>query len=105
MATEKQINANRANSLKSTGPRTTDGKTRAALNAIKTGVYATSMIIAGEKREALDDLVIDYYSTYDPLTPAARFHLDQMIRADWISRRLVSVETKIMNFRMQHTFK
>ena len=40
MATEKQIAANRANALLSTGPRTAEGKARAAMNAYDHGMCA-----------------------------------------------------------------
>ena len=41
MATERQIEANRKNALKSTGPKTEEGKRRASMNAIKNGRYVT----------------------------------------------------------------
>ncbi len=41
MATEAQINANRENAKKSTGPRTPEGKRRSSCNATQNGAYAT----------------------------------------------------------------
>ena len=38
MASEAQIRANRANALRSTGPRTARGKARSALNGLKHGL-------------------------------------------------------------------
>ena len=40
MSSLKQINANRKNSKKSTGPLTDTGKAKVSLNAIKHGLYA-----------------------------------------------------------------
>jgi hypothetical protein len=37
MSTEAQINANRLNAQKSTGPRTPEGKAASSLNALKSG--------------------------------------------------------------------
>ncbi len=48
MTTEAQIEANRANAQKSTGPRTPEGKATVAQNAIKHGLLARQAVIAGE---------------------------------------------------------
>ena len=40
MATAKQIEANRLNALKSTGPRTVEGKSASRLNAVTHGLAA-----------------------------------------------------------------
>jgi hypothetical protein len=44
MATEKQINANRKNAQKSTGPKTAEGKAAVSQNAVKHGLFAESVI-------------------------------------------------------------
>ena len=51
MATEAQIAANRANSLRSTGPRSIAGKCRSRANAIKHGLCASTVVI--EDAEAI----------------------------------------------------
>jgi hypothetical protein len=43
--TTKRISANRRNALKSTGPRTEEGKARASLNALKHGLRASSLAL------------------------------------------------------------
>lgn len=48
MLSEKQLQANRANSLKSTGPTTQAGRTRSSLNALKHGCTSQTMIFPGE---------------------------------------------------------
>jgi hypothetical protein len=51
MATEAQIEANRINAQKSTGPRTPEGKERASQNALKHGLLAKDAVVVGEEPE------------------------------------------------------
>ena len=48
MSTKAQINANRRNSKKSTGPQTTSGKAAASKNAVKHGLFDHRATIHGE---------------------------------------------------------
>jgi hypothetical protein len=48
MASVAQIQANRSNAQKSTGPRTAEGKERASRNALKHGLLAREAVIQGE---------------------------------------------------------
>ncbi len=54
MATEAQINANRQNAEKSTGPRTPEGKAAVSQNAVKHGLFVTPMVITGEDQARFD---------------------------------------------------
>jgi hypothetical protein len=55
MTSQKKTEANRRNSLKSTGPRTEDGKARSSMNALKHGVLFVPPVLPGvEKRETWD---------------------------------------------------
>ena len=56
MSTLKQIEANRLNAKKSTGPRTAEGKAAVRLNALKHGLFALDPIIEGEKPAHFDAL-------------------------------------------------
>ena len=47
MATDRQIEANRKNAQKCTGPRTEKGRARSSQNALKTGLDAKSVRIPG----------------------------------------------------------
>ena len=43
MSTRRQIEANRRNAQKSTGPPSVTGKAASSMNALKTGIYAKSL--------------------------------------------------------------
>ena len=54
MASAAQIQANRSNARKSTGPRTPEGKERASHNATKHGLLAREAVIQGEDPEEFE---------------------------------------------------
>src|SRR5687767_2684006 len=47
MTTDRQLAANRANALRSTGPRTQDGKAIVARNPIRHGLLSSAPVIPG----------------------------------------------------------
>ena len=59
MTSTKQIEANRRNSLKSTGPRTPEGKAVASLNNLRHGLRARTVVLPGEKPEEFHQLCND----------------------------------------------
>jgi hypothetical protein len=92
MASPAQINANRANSLKSTGPRSAEGKSASRFNALKHGMDAASIVIPGEDPAEYEALAAHYLDEYHPQSASESFHVDAMLRADWQKRRLQAVE-------------
>ncbi len=50
MSTTEQINANRQNAQKSTGPKTNEGKAAVSKNAVKHGLFAAEAVIEGENQ-------------------------------------------------------
>jgi hypothetical protein len=95
MATSAQINANRLNAQKSTGPRTAEGKATSSQNAFKSGIDAQSQIAPGDNPADLLQLQSDYFAQFNPRTPEERFHVDSLIRNEWTLRRLFRVEAQM----------
>ncbi len=98
MPTLSQIEANRRNSQKSTGPRSPEGKAISRFNALKSGVNAKSQVIPGEDASALDALASDYHLQFQPATPLECFLVDSLVNADWQLRRLRRVEAQLWGF-------
>ena len=48
MATKTQLEANRANARRSTGPKTASGKARSSMNGLKHGLTAETIVIGDE---------------------------------------------------------
>src|SRR5260370_5494091 len=92
MASPAQIAANRANAQKSTGPRSAEGKSASRFNALKHGIDAASVVIPGEDPAEYEALAADYRRDFRPQSPSEIFHVDTMLRADWLKRRLQLVE-------------
>ena len=83
MATEKQIAANRRNSLKSTGPRTEAGKGRSSQNAVKYGIYAERLAPAEAYSPRFRALLRHLCNEYNPLDPSQRELVESMAAARW----------------------
>ncbi len=96
MATERQIEANRLNAQKSTGPRTPEGKAAVRFNALKHGLDAGLLVIPGEDPEELDALIFEYYEQFRPETPVSRYLVDTLVQCDWSRRRLSRLEANII---------
>ena len=88
MATERQIQANRQNAQKSTGPVTPEGKKASALNALKSGLYAHNELLPWENEDDYAELVATMYRQFAPASPLAVHYLDDAISSMWEVRRI-----------------
>ncbi len=97
MASLKQIEANRRNAQRSTGPRTPEGKAAVCHNALATGIYAKHHVVAHtEDPKALDRLVAEYYQRFAPSTPEQRCLVDCLIADEWRLRRFLRAEGEML---------
>ena len=101
MATIQQIEANRLNAQKSTGPRSVEGKAVSCFNAIKTGIDAKSQIIRGEDPAELQTLTAEYQQRWQPATPEQRLLVDTLIDCEWLLRRFRKAEAQLWQYKMQ----
>ncbi|MBV8732274.1 MAG: hypothetical protein JO336_20890 [Acidobacteriia bacterium] len=94
MATLRQVEANRQNALKSTGPITAQGKETVSGNSIRHGLRSRKVILKGEDPAEFDQLAGDLESEWQPHSPTERHYLLQMVIAQW---KLVRVEVAEAN--------
>ena len=92
MATEKQIEANRRNALKSTGPRTEEGRAAVRFNGLKHGLSAKSLCLPGDDPEELDAFLDNYEADYCPINQTEAELVMQIAMATWRLRRFRRVE-------------
>jgi len=99
MTSHAQIEANRLNSQKSTGPTSPEGKAASSLNALKSGIHATSHIIPGENPAELAALTAAFLLEFQPADPNQLALVDTLIAAEWTQRRLRRIEAELWNSR------
>ena len=100
MATEKQITANRANALKSTGPRTPDGKLISSLNSLRHGMLAKSLLIRGESLDRFRALLATFYLHFQPRNAVENGLVDSLAAARWRQMRYTSVDSAGINLEI-----
>jgi hypothetical protein len=100
MATQRQIEANRLNSQKSTGPRTPEGKAVSSQNALKSGLDADSQFVIGESGDEFAALQHEYITRFQPLTPEERFQVDTLLRNEWMLRRFFRAEAHLWEYHV-----
>jgi hypothetical protein len=93
MATSRQIAANRANSQKSTGPKTPEGKAKCSLNATSHGFTASALFLEHEDREAFAALLSDLVGEFQPATPTEQILVEKMVLSQWNSLRAIRLQT------------
>jgi hypothetical protein len=88
MATPRQIEANRRNAQKSTGPRTKEGKERSRFNGVKHGMTATFDILPGEDAEAYRERLDAFMADFKPRDAFERELVEQIVQASWLLDRV-----------------
>ncbi len=71
MATPRQIEANRRNAQKSTGPRTAEGKDRSRFNGVTHGMTAKFDVLPGEDGAALTGRIDAWTADFQPRTSSS----------------------------------
>jgi hypothetical protein len=98
MASLRQIEANRRNAARSTGPTTPEGKAASSLNALKTGIHSNTSVLPCEDPAAHQALIDRYYARFSPTLPEERVYVDELIRCEWLIRRLRRTETELYGY-------
>ena len=89
-SSSSKINANRANSRKSTGPRTLSGRRTASLNAARHTILSKKVVLPGIER--VDDWEAHRQATHEDLAPVGYLEANLADRVAFILWRLARVE-------------
>jgi hypothetical protein len=99
MTSPRQLEANRGNALKSTGPRTINGKQASRRNALSHGLTAETLIEPLEDPEAYRAFEAAIVAEYLPQSPVEKELVHRLASLFWRLRRATSIETGLL--RMQ----
>jgi hypothetical protein len=95
-ASERKIQANRRNALRSTGPKTERGKRTVARNAIKHGLLAREVVItAGDGKESSEEfhaLVGQLWEDYKPVGVVEESLVETIAACWWRKARVLRAE-------------
>jgi hypothetical protein len=91
----------RVNGAKSRGPKTSEGKTRSSLNALKHGRYAiNAIVLSNEDAEALEELVAHYVCRIQPTDPVEYSLTRELASIDWRLTRVFALDTRMLDREM-----
>ena len=94
MSTQSQIDANRQNATKSTGPKTPEGKANSSRNAVKHGLTSDQLTVPHlEEKEEYETLLADLMGEFQPATPHEKILVERMAHNQWISLRALKLQT------------
>src|SRR3954471_21886729 len=101
MTTFKQIEANRRNALKSTGPTSAEGKQRSRCNAVRHGLTAETVIGALEDAEDYKAFEATIIADYDAQSAVERELVLRLASLLWRLRRATTMETGLLQIQCE----
>src|SRR5580700_4965205 len=102
MTTFRQIEANRRNATKSTGPVTEEGKQRSRCNAVRHGLTAETVIGALEDAEDYTAFEAAIVADYDAQSAVERELVLRLSSLLWRLRRTTTIETGLFKIQAAH---
>ncbi len=102
MTSFRQIEANRRNARKSTGPTTEEGKQRSRCNAVRHGLTAETVIGALEDAEDYKAFEAAIIADYDAQSAVERELVLRLASLLWRLRRATTMETGLFDIQADH---
>ena len=101
MATEAQINANRRNAERSTGPSTPEGKANSSRNGLIHGMAAGKHLLPGEDPCDFFTLLQDFRARFQPADPVEDGLVVRLAAEEWRLRRFPVMEVEVFHSRFR----
>ena len=101
MSSIAQILANRQNAQKSTGPKSTEGKTVVAKNAIKHGLFAIETVIKGENQADFELFREKLLEEFDPQGAVEIMLAERIVSLGWRLKRIVCIQDQVFDVMIE----
>jgi hypothetical protein len=102
MTSFRQIDANRRNARKSTGPKTAEGKLRSRCNALRHGLTAETVVTALEDAADYAEFEAAVTADYDAPSAIERELVLRLASLLWRLRRATMIETGLFEIQAKH---
>ena len=102
MATAAQIDANRRNAEKSTGPRTPEGRKKSRFNALDHGCRANILVLPTEEFGEYESKCQAWKLSFKPRNPAEEFLIDRIVTLGCLTKRIDQAQTARLATRMHY---
>lgn len=94
MTTRRQAEANRQNALRSTGPRTPEGRAASSRNAVRHGVLSNNFVAEHEDHDTFQRLLEGLVAEFEPETAIESLLVERLAMLFWRERRLAVAESE-----------
>lgn len=99
---QSQLDANRRNAQKSTGPRTPEGKAKSRENALKHGLSSRRTVLACENLAEFQQLHSDLIKGFAPANPQESMLVAQVAKCYWSLTRAQAIECSTFELGIEH---
>ncbi len=99
--TSRQLEANRKNGAKSTGPKTPEGKRKSSQNSLKHRMTALDVVLSTENPDEYNLMRSAYHGDFAPVGRVESDLVDEMVTAKWRQRRCCCFEKDIINQKVE----
>lgn len=105
MTSDRQAEANRRNALRSTGPRTPEGRARSRMNAQRHGVLSERVTTDTEGSELYQTMLNDLIAEHGPRSETEHLLVQRLANLFWRERRLIQAERNELSSAEANVFE
>jgi hypothetical protein len=103
LSKEQRAEINRANSRKSTGPKTPEGKKVSSMNALRSGTTGQVILMPGDDMRAYNAFVKSFHTSYSPQGPVETQYVQCMADSSWKLNRCRAHQDNILAMMSLHS--